>query len=77
MKPGPLVYGPKGEQIADTRPLMDEDEAMANARLIAAAPDLLYMLELALPSVEEADEFNKPTAKLAPIIRALIAKATA
>lgn len=50
-------------------------ERQANARLIAAAPDLLEMLYLALPYVEESDEFNKPTHKLGPKVRALLAKA--
>ena len=51
-----------------------KDKCNANARLIAAAPELLDMLYLALPSVEEADEFNKPTRKLGPKIRALLKK---
>lgn len=33
------------------------------------------MLYAVLPSVEEADEFNKPTRKLGPLVRALIKKA--
>lgn len=49
-------------------------EALANAKLIGAAPELLDMLYLALPSVEESDEFNEPTRKLGPKIRALLKK---
>lgn len=47
----------------------------ANARLIAAAPDLLDMLEDALPYVEEGEEFNKPSRRgLSKAIRATITK---
>jgi hypothetical protein len=45
MKPGPMVYGPKGEQVADLRAdLLPKDERLANSRLIVAAPDLLEAL---------------------------------
>ena len=48
----------------------------ANARLIAAAPDLLELLTLSLPYVDEGERFNKPYAnKLSNQIRSLIAKA--
>lgn len=59
MKPGPMIYGPKGEQIADMRPdraMVPDDENRANARLIAAAPDLLAALEaLALLCEDDYD----------------------
>ena len=47
MKPGPMVYGPSGEQAADLRcgAMLPSDEARANLRLIAAAPELLAALE--------------------------------
>lgn len=49
--------------------------AAANARLIAAAPDMLDLLYHALPCVEESEEFDKPTRpKLSAQIRALIKK---
>lgn len=54
----------------------DLDESIANARLMAAAPDMLDLLCLALPYVEDAehDPCNKPDAvrKLARQIRAAI-----
>jgi hypothetical protein len=51
-------------------------ESEANARLIAAAPELLEALTLALPSVEESEQFNRPGAlRLSERIRALLAKA--
>ena len=46
MQPGPIVYGPNGEQVADLRKgMLHRDEDVANIRLIAAAPDLLAALE--------------------------------
>ena len=53
----------------------DDSEILANARLISAAPEMLEMLYIVLPAVEEADEFNKPTHKNGPKVRAIIAKA--
>ncbi len=48
-------------------------EAEANCRLIAAAPDLLEYLTLALPSIEESEQFDKPHGpKLSAKVRALI-----
>lgn len=42
IKPGPILYGTKGEQIADLRGhWLEDSEHMANVRLIAAAPALL------------------------------------
>lgn len=48
---------------------------MLNQSIYAAAPELLEMLYLALPSVEESDEFNKPTHKLGQKVRVLLSKA--
>jgi hypothetical protein len=46
MKPGPIIYGPSGEQVACLLPAMlDNQENKANARLIAAAPALLEALK--------------------------------
>lgn len=53
----------------------DYPKQLPNAILIAAAPELLEMLYTVLPAVEESDEFNKPSMKLAPKVRALISKA--
>lgn len=42
MQPGPIVYGPNGEQVADMRRgMLHRHEDVANIRLIAAAPELL------------------------------------
>lgn len=49
MRPGPMIYGPKGEQVADlSADLLMVEERQANLRLIAAAPDLLEALTDAL-----------------------------
>ena len=47
MRPGPIIYGPKGEMVADMRcgDMLPENEALANMRLIASCPDLLAALE--------------------------------
>lgn len=45
MKPGPMIYGERGEQVADMcAEMMEHGEHVANARLIAAAPELLAAL---------------------------------
>lgn len=56
MRPG-LIYGPLGEQIADMRGLtLEKYESIANAHLIASAPDLLAALErLAHPMADDED----------------------
>lgn len=59
MKPGPMIYGPQGEGIADMSfPMVGQAEHRANVRLIAAAPELLGVLESLLKggSIWEKDE---------------------
>ena len=45
MKPGPMVYGPQGEQVVPLNLMLDMPEVTANAHLIAAAPGLKNALE--------------------------------
>ena len=53
----------------------DEPIRLSNARLIAAAPELLKALYAALPCVEESEEFDKPHGpKLSVTIRDLLAQ---
>lgn len=89
--PGPWLVNPALAQVdapIDGAPvcqllwpteLRSEKETSANARLIAAAPDLRDMLVMALPYVESAvdDEAYKPgrVKALAAKMRAAIAKA--
>lgn len=54
MKPGPIIYGGKGEQIADLRAHWLEDrEHVENVRLIASAPELLNSLQSLLEMVTD------------------------
>ena len=56
MKPGPIVYGEDGAQVAPLHvPMVPKEENRANARLIAAAPELLEALENLLEHVENRD----------------------
>jgi hypothetical protein len=53
MRPGPIVYGPKGEQVADMIPCMlFREEHIANTRLIAAAPELLAALRDVVEAID-------------------------
>ena len=54
MKPGPIVYGSEGEQVASlVVPMLPEQENRANARLIAKAPELADALAWALEQIED------------------------
>ena len=57
IRPGPIIYGPLGEQVADLRGLtLTKYESIANARLISSAPDLLAALErLTHPMADDED----------------------
>lgn len=67
-----MIAGSLPGYLAEVRDCGSGD-AQANARLIAAAPDLFDLLYHALPCVEESEEFDKPTRpKLSAQIRALI-----
>lgn len=83
MKPGPLVYGPRGELVTPTIPsMLAAGENIANARLIAAAPELLEAAEAALLRLESmgldllgADEDAMLNRETRAILRAAIQKA--
>lgn len=45
LKPGPMVYGPQGEQIVGLNVMLDSDEVLANAKFIATAPAMYAALQ--------------------------------
>jgi len=56
-----FIYGANGGEVANCDRLINfADENLANARLIAAAPDLLDLLILAAQRVEVANEEGNP-----------------
>lgn len=74
MKPGPMIYGTLGEQVCDMRDeVIDNAENVANARLIAAAPALLAMLERATEVMSNAKCIWTRTNPVVTDARALIA----
>jgi len=82
MKPGPIIYGPNGEQVADLRgfPMVDGAEHRANIRLMATATELLDTLHLATGWIdahcEQGDSGEAQQARwILETIRAAIAKA--
>jgi hypothetical protein len=59
MRPGPMIYGPLGEQVADLRGLtLEKCESLANARLIASATDLLSALERLVHPMADDEDLN-------------------
>lgn len=74
MKPGPIVYGPLGEQVADLRSdLLPKDEHLSNLKLITSAPILLEALEAIL----RADIYMHERRDALEKARLAVAKATA
>lgn len=62
------IYGPKGEEIAVFTGMLFNDEELANARLIAAAPELLS-------ACIEAEVLLKEYPVIERMVKAAIAKA--
>lgn len=76
LQPGPMIYGPQGEHVCDVRiETVMPDERNANARLIAAAPELLEACKLAREALTPARNDEEMTAMNA--LNAAITKATA
>jgi hypothetical protein len=82
-KPGPIVYSEQGEQVANLfEPLIDAKENRANARLIAASPELLdALLSIVGSGFPVEDEYGYEhwaiSEEQRSIARAAIAKAMA
>jgi len=56
--PGPIVYGPQGEQVANMFvAMLPQDEHKANTRCIAAAPDMAAALEQAYQLLKTARQY--------------------
>lgn len=82
MRPGPIVYGPAGEQVVSLLdPLVVDSENRANAHLIAAAPDLLAALEACISAgsmIQQGKRGGEVMGQLSAAIdraRAVVAKA--
>ena len=57
IRPGPIVYGQQGEQVANLHvPMVESDENKANARLIAAAPELLAALDAIVRQMDQGGQ---------------------
>ena len=69
-KPGPIVYGPNGEQVTAENLMLPDEENKANARAIAALPDLLSALEGLMQDKYLADPINAE--RMAPARAALL-----
>jgi hypothetical protein len=76
MKPGPMIYGPQGEQVADLREtLLSQEEHQANIQLMLAAPDLLNALRIAEATLQRlAPDGSRATQGTRDVISNLIAK---
>ena len=75
MKPGPIVYGSEGEQVASlVVPMLPEQENRANARLIAKAPELADALAWALEQLD--DDLDPDHQQAFAHARAVLAQAT-
>jgi len=68
MKPGPIIYGPNGEQVADLRgEMLPPNETAGNIKLITASPDMLEALKGALRYMLEYCREDAPTSGSKPL----------
>jgi hypothetical protein len=79
--PGPWRYDsgkiwtPRGWWVASVYEDMEEDIKGANGRLLAAAPDLLSALMMAVSALERSDYIQMDSFDVIEVSRAAIAKA--
>lgn len=74
-----VIYDKDGWAIADARPYHSKrtfPEAQANAQLVAAAPELLEVLQLVAPELRGLAFASSTAAELVAKIDAVLAKAT-
>jgi len=75
MKPGPMIYGPNGEQVADlSARLVPDSETLGNLALMMAAPNLLDALQGMIEWAELMGTDERNTRLVAA--RAAVSKAT-
>ena len=76
LRPGPMVYGPQGEQIVGINVMLDRDEVLANMKFIAAAPAMYEALKELVAYLQDhvADEVLD---NWAPVLKAACAIAQA
>ena len=81
MTPGPWRYDsgkiwtPRGWWVANVYEDMEEDIKRANGLLLAAAPDLLSALMMAVSALERSDYIQMDSFDVIEVSRAAIAKA--
>ncbi len=76
LKPGPMVYGPQGEQIVGLNVMLDRDEVLANAKFIAAAPAMYEALKELVTYLQDHVE-DEALDNWAPVLKAAYALAQA
>ena len=76
LKPGPMVYGPQGEQIVGLNVMLDSDEVLANAKFIAAAPAMYEALKELVTYLQDHVE-DEALDNWAPVLKAAYALAQA
>ena len=76
LKPGPMVYGPQGEQIVGLNVMLDSDEVLANAKFIAAAPAMYEALSELVKYLRE-EVADEALDTWTPVFKAAIALAQA
>ncbi len=68
LNPGPFVYGPKGEQVADMfEGLLDKQERIANASLIVTAVNEYDALNAVAEALRETDELLRRASNALPL----------
>ena len=71
LKPGPMVYGPQGEQIVGLNVMLDSDEVLANAKFIAAAPAMYDALRRIKELMDSGDVEGRDWVEYGQVTNAL------